>query len=95
MTASLPPKGSLFGPEGELMSLSIATEPKLLEDLLEALANLDFPVNPQLYHSSTGVIVEFPAYSSQLNQVRDVLVRQGFDGDGVRAVRTLAHAQSA
>ena len=43
MTASLPSEPALFGREGELISLSIATEPRLLEELLEALASLDFP----------------------------------------------------
>ena len=39
---------ALFGQEGELVLLRVAVEPRLLEDLLEALARLDFPVNPQL-----------------------------------------------
>ncbi len=44
------PKLPYLGGRVNSISLSIATEPKLLEDLLEALASLDFPVNPQLYH---------------------------------------------
>ena len=90
MTASLPTEAILFGREGELISLTIATEPKLLEDLLEALAGLDFPVNPQLYHRPTEVLVEFPAYSMQVEQVRDALEREGFPGAGVRIARQLA-----
>ncbi len=43
-------EASLFGREGELVSVRITVEPRLLEDLLDALAVLDFPVNPQLYH---------------------------------------------
>jgi hypothetical protein len=89
MTASLPSKAALFGQQGELISLSIATEPKLLEDLLEVLAVLDFPVNPQLYHRPAQVVVEFPAYSSQVKQVRDALVRQGFDAGGIQVSRAL------
>jgi hypothetical protein len=89
MTAHLPPEVALFGREGELISLSVATEPRLLEDLLEALATLDFPVNPQLYHRPTEVLVEFPAYSSQVERVRDALLRQGFAGDGIRVSRPL------
>ncbi|HEY6333156.1 MAG TPA: hypothetical protein VI756_27785 [Blastocatellia bacterium] len=69
---------SLFGSEGELVSLRVAVEPKLLEDLLEALARLSFPVNPQLYHRPSQVTVEFPAYSALVDQVRDTLRRHGF-----------------
>ena len=90
MTASLPPQTALFGREGELISLSIATEPKLLEELLEALAALDFPVNPQLYHRTAEVLVEFPAYSTQVERVRDALLRQGFEPGGIHVSRPLA-----
>jgi len=89
MTASPAPEAALFGREGELISLSIATEPKLLEELLEALAALDFPVNPQLYHRTAQVLVEFPAYSNQVDRVREALIRQGFDADAVRVSRPL------
>ena len=95
MTASLPPEAALFGREGELISLSVATEPKLLEELLEALASLDFPVNPQLYHRPAQVLVEFPAYSNQVGQVRDALLRQGFDATGIQVSRPLVRAESA
>jgi len=93
MTASPAPETALFGREGELISLSIATEPKLLEDLLEALASLDFPVNPQLYHRPAQVLVEFPAYSSQVEQVRHALLRQGFHA-GIQVSRLLVRAQA-
>jgi hypothetical protein len=86
VTASLP-ESALYGREGQLISLSIATEPKLLEDLLEALAALDFPVNPQLYHRPSHVMVEFPAYSSQVEHVRCALAAQGFAPDEVQVAR--------
>jgi hypothetical protein len=69
---------ALFGQEGELVLLRVAVEPRLLEDLLEALARLDFPVNPQLYHRPAQVTVEFPAYSARVEEVRDTLDRHGF-----------------
>ena len=94
MTASLSPETALFGREGELISLSIATEPKLLEDLLEALAALDFPVNPQLYHRTAEVMVEFPAYSRQVEQVRQALLRQGFSPGAIQVSRPLASLQA-
>ena len=95
MTAPFPSEAALFGREGELISLSIAIEPKLLEDLLEALAGLDFPVNPQLYHRPAQVLVEFPAYSNQVEQVREVLQQQGFDAAGIQVSRPFATAAGA
>jgi len=95
MTASLPPESGLFGREGELISLCIATEPKLLEELLEALASLDFPVNPQLYHRQAAVLVEFLAYSNQMEQVKEALLKQGFDADGIQMRRPLVRAKGA
>jgi hypothetical protein len=93
MTASHPLETVLYGREGELIRLSIATEPKLLEDLLEALALLDFPVNPQLYHRTAEVTVEFPAYSSQVERVRDALLCQGFPPDAIQVSRPLSNIQ--
>jgi hypothetical protein len=81
MTSGPSPAGAapaLFGQEGELVLLRVAVEPRLLEDLLEALARLDFPVNPQLYHRPAQVTVEFPAYSARVDEVRDTLQRHGF-----------------
>jgi hypothetical protein len=92
MTASLPSEPALFGREGELISLSIATEPRLLEELLEALASLDFPVNPQLYHRAAEVLVEFPAYSRQIEQVRETLLREGFNAGNLAVAPALGRA---
>ena len=74
---------ALFGQEGELISLSISVDPKLLEELLEAVAQLSFPVNPQLYHRTGQVIVEFPAYSARIEEVRETLRAFGFDADAL------------
>jgi len=95
MTASLPSETALFGREGELISLSIATEPKLLEELLEALASLDFPVNPQLYHRPADVRVEFPAYSLQVERVRETLRREGFDCGSLEISRALGRVANS
>jgi len=81
---------ALFGREGELVSLAIAAEPRLLEELLEALAGLDFPVNPQLYHRPVEVRVEFPAYSAQVEQVRLALQSRGFDPESLEVSGILA-----
>jgi hypothetical protein len=91
VAASLPTEPALFGREGELISLCIATEPKLLEELLEALASLDFPVNPQLYHRPAEVLVEFPAYSNQVGRVREALSRHRIPG-GLKVCPPLARS---
>src|SRR5262245_47906900 len=65
----------LCGSEGELISVSVSVDPRELEALLEALARVDFPINPQIYHADghaprERTIVEFPAYTGRLPQVR-------------------------
>ena len=85
---------SLLGREGELVSVRISVEPKVLEDVLEALAGLDFPVNPQLYHKPALVTVEFPAWTARLDDVRRVLREHGFSPAAleVSGVLTAMHA---
>jgi hypothetical protein len=81
---------NLFGAEGELVSLRISVEPRLLEDLLDVLAHLDFPVNPQLYHRPALVTVEFPAYARRIPEVQNILVRSGFSADALESRSVLA-----
>ena len=69
----------LSGSEGALVSIRISVEPRLLEDLLESLAAVSFPINPQIYHGRPTV-VEFPAYERRLEELRGLLHRSGFDG---------------
>lgn len=84
---------ALFGAEGELVLLQISVEPRLLEGLLEVLARLDFPVNPELYHKPNSVTVEFPAYSGKLEDVRKLLKLYGFDPECLVVERAwVAHA---
>jgi hypothetical protein len=81
--------------EGELVSVRITVEPRFLEDLLETLAEIDFPINPQIYHSRPTV-VEFPAYRSRLNALQSNLQRAGFPAGTIRvcpmAEELFAHA---
>jgi hypothetical protein len=97
--SSFPPEPSpaLLGSEGELVSISVTVEPRDLEDLLEALAALDFPINPQIYHDAVVVyvdrdgaervepstLVEFPAYGGRVEEIRTVLDAYGFRGHQV------------
>ena len=88
---------ALHGSEGELVSISVTVEPRDLEDLLEALATLDFPINPLIYHGAAVVyvgrdgaervepstMVEFPAYARWLPKIRAALAACGFSGDAI------------
>jgi len=69
----------IHGRDGDLVSLCIATDPKHLEDLLEALSRASFPINPQLWHRATSVTVEFPAWESNVEELKTLLTLNGFD----------------
>ena len=91
------PSPALCGSEGELVSISVTAEPRDLEDLLEALAMLEFPINPQIYHDATVIyvghdgteraeqatLVEFPAYGDRVPRIRAVLKASGFENGAV------------
>jgi len=87
---------ALVGSEGELDSVSIAVDVRLLEQLLEALAGLPFPVNPQIHHNDTrhATTVEFPAYASRLAEIRRAVAGRGFDPASVSARSMLEQIQS-
>ena len=82
---------SLCGTEGELVSVRVSVTPRLLEELLEALAEISFPINPQVRHNgaSQATLVEFPAYAGRLQEVKDVLRRAGFDARAVEVTSML------
>lgn len=99
---------ALVTSEGELVSVSIAVKPHLLESVLEALGGLPFPVNPQIYHEGATVrvaadggrqaepatVVEFPAYASRLEQIRAAIAGAGFDPSIVWARSMLDQAHT-
>ena len=82
------PSPALRGIEGELVSVRIAIEPRMLETALEALAELEFPINPQIYRDPVATAVEFPAWAGRLGEVREALRRNGFD-PAVLSVRNM------
>ena len=100
---------SLSGREGTLVCISIAVEASRLETLLEALARIEFPVNPQIYHeaqmvyqyangheeSETITLVEFPAYAGRLPEVERAVQDYGFDADRIRVTNMLDQIQDA
>ncbi len=83
---------SLLGLEGELVIASITVDPHDLEELLDALAHVPFPINPQIYHQSG--VVEFPAYAQRVPDVRAALEAYGFNGTILR-VRSMLDALDA
>lgn len=68
---------SLTGSEGELVSIRVSVEPRSLEELLDCLAHLAFPVNPEIFHG-VPTAVEFPAWEARVYEVRDALRAWGF-----------------
>jgi hypothetical protein len=104
---SITPQPALHGTSGELVSVRIAVEPRLLESLLEALAEVSFPVNPEIYHQAVVVcvsaggrreskpvtLVEFPAYRDGLAEVRNALETHGLDPDAIQVRSMLSEIQ--
>ena len=98
-----PADTALSGREGQLVSISIAVEARQLESLLEALAQIRFPINPQIYHDAAMVysypdrreksepvtLVEFPAYAARLVEVRRAIQSYGFEADAVQVTSML------
>ena len=67
-------------PEGELVAVRITVDPRLLEELLDTLGQLPFPVNPEIRHHTgdhPDATVEFPAYENRLDEVRARLAGSG------------------
>jgi len=101
---------SLGGSEGALVSVSVSVDPRLLEELLEALARLEFPINPQIYHDAAIVycyadgreeihattLVDFPAYAGRLPEIRQILGIHGFPADSIHVAEMLEdiHAEA-
>ena len=104
----LPVTPALSTAEGALVSVSIHVEPHSLESLLEALALVGFPINPQIYHDAAMVyhyadgrdetrfitLVEFPAYEGRLEEVRRSLEAHGFERECIHAVGMLQEIQA-
>jgi hypothetical protein len=102
---------ALKSSEGALISISVSVEPRLLEELLEALAQLQFPINPQIYHDAAvryiyadgreeiypTTLVDFPAYAGWLPEIRRVLEMYGFATDALQVNNMLEeiHAESS
>jgi len=75
---------AIRGRDGDLVSVRIPTDVRHVEDLLEVLATAGFPVNPQLHHRVSDVVVEFPAWEYQVPQLRAHLDAGGFAADAIQ-----------
>lgn len=58
---------------GELVAVQIRVEPRSLEDLLDVLTQVSFPINPEIRHQPGPAVVEFPLFSSQVEEVATVI----------------------
>jgi hypothetical protein len=85
---------SLAGAEGALVSVSVSVEPRRLEQLLDALAQLEFPINPAIYHDRPATLVEFPAYENRLHGIRQMLESHGFPAASMQATAMLEQLHS-
>ena len=68
---------ALRGTDGELVFVRVRVDSRLLEDLLEALAGADFPINPEIRHGYPDTTVEFPAYDTQIPEIRRLIHSAG------------------
>lgn len=75
----------LRGAEGELVNVRVRVDSRSLEELLEALAGLKFPINPEIRHGYPDTWVEFPAYDAHVPAVKKLLRRMRI-GAGVEMV---------
>lgn len=100
---TLPSGAALTGAEGALVSITVCVEARYLESLLEALAGVDFPINPEIYHDAALVyhyadgrqeiepvtLVEFPAYGARVDEVRVAIRAYGFPAESVHVTSML------
>ncbi len=85
------------------MCVSIQVDACDLESVLESLAQIHFPINPEIYHDATVVtvfpdrheetvsatLVEFPAWASRVEEVRRALAASGFSADSLQVTSML------
>ena len=71
---------ALHGAEGDLVHVKVNVPSRCLEDLLDALARLHFPINPEIRHGYPDTTVEFPAYDTHVGAIEKVLRAAGIVG---------------
>jgi hypothetical protein len=68
----------------ELSSVTISIAPRDIERLLDALAQLPHPINPDLRYEEWLTHVDFPAWNSWVDDLRQLLEKEGFHGARLR-----------
>jgi hypothetical protein len=63
----------------DLLLISVTVSPRDVENVLDSLAGLPFPINADLKYEEWKTTVEFPAYRSSLEEVKAMLAAKGFD----------------
>ena len=81
---------ALRGNLGELILVRVAVDWRSLEDLLETLARAPFPINPEIQHGEPATTVEFPAYESDLMEIRKLLASAGLGECRIQAANMLS-----
>lgn len=64
------PLPSFTGPSGDLLLVRVDSGAADLEEVLDRLARLSFPVNAECRHGAWSTAIEFPAYRDNLEEVR-------------------------
>ena len=82
---------------GVLLAAEILSPPRLLEDILEALASALFPIDPEISHSPSGgkTVIRFQLFDSQLPAIRAILLAAGFSPDLLSSREISAHERTA
>lgn len=71
---------ALRGADGDLVDVKVTIPSRSLEDLLDTLARLDFPINPEIRHGFPDTLVEFPAYDTHVGAIEQVVRATGILG---------------
>jgi hypothetical protein len=101
--------GMLATAEGALVCVSLDVKPQCLETMLESLALVNFPINPQIYHDAAMLyryadgreesealkLVEFPAYEAHLPEVQRAVEAYGFEPTCLHVRAMLEEIQTA
>jgi hypothetical protein len=89
----------LLGPVGiedKLVSLRVSVEPRLLEDLLEVLARLDFPGESSTLSPAGPGHGGIPGFSStRVDDVREALSNHGLSAFSLEVNRVQALARNS
>lgn len=71
---------ALRGPGGDLVFVRVSVPSRLLEHALDALAQASFPVNPEIRHLKPDSEINFPAYASNVDEIRGIFRGAGLNG---------------